>query len=128
MNRFTPRRPASNWSAKNIKRAQELIELGLMRPAGRKAFEARTDDRSGIYSYDQGHVTPLDQQYERQFRRNKKAWAFFKSCPPSYRKAASHWVMSAKRDETRERRLATLIEDSAKGERVPPLTPRKRQV
>ncbi len=76
-NRFSPRRPGSTWSARNIKRAHELIELGLMRPAGRKAFEARTEDRSEIYSYEQGHLTPLDPQYERQFRRKRKAWAFF---------------------------------------------------
>ncbi len=126
-NRFSPRRPGSTWSARNIKRAHELIELGLMRPAGRKAFEARTEDRSEIYSYEQGHLTRLDPQYERQFRRKRKAWAFFQSSPPSYRQAAIHWVMAAKRDETRERRLATLIEDSAKGETVPPLTPRRRQ-
>lgn len=127
MNRFSPRRSGSAWSARNIKRAQELIELGLMRPAGRKAFEARTEDRSEIYSYEQRHLAALDHKYARQFRRNKRAWAFFQSRPPSYRKAAIYWVMSAKRDETRERRLAALIENSAKGETVPPLTPRRRK-
>jgi uncharacterized protein YdeI (YjbR/CyaY-like superfamily) len=76
MNRFSPRRSGSTWSAKNIKRAQELIELGRMRPAGRKAFDARRDDRSAIYSYEQGRMGPLDPEYERRFRRNKKAWAF----------------------------------------------------
>jgi uncharacterized protein YdeI (YjbR/CyaY-like superfamily) len=126
-NRFTPRRPGSHWSARNIKRAEELIELGLMRPAGRRAFEERTEDRSATYSYEQRHLVTLDQDYERQFRRNRKAWAFFQSCPPSYRKIAIYWVMTAKRDETRRRRLARLIEDSAKGQRIPPLTPRRRQ-
>ena len=127
MNRFSPRRAGSTWSARNVERARELIELGLMRPAGRKAFEARAEDRSSIYSYEQRRVTPLDKRYERQFRRNKKAWTFFQSSPPSYRQAAIHWVMAAKRDDTRERRLETLIENSAKGETVPPLTPRRRQ-
>jgi uncharacterized protein YdeI (YjbR/CyaY-like superfamily) len=121
-NRFTPRRPGSNWSARNIKRAQELIELGFMQSAGRKAFEARTDDRSAIYSYEQRHNAVLDPEYVRQLRRNRKAWAFFESSPPSYRKAVAYWIKSAKREETRQRRLTRLIEDSANGQRVPPLT------
>ena len=124
-NRFTPRRPTSTWSARNIKRVKELIEQGSMHPAGRKAFEARSDDRSSIYSYEQRHNATLDRDYERELRRNRKAWAFFQSSPPSYRKAVVHWVMSAKREETRRRRLSRLIEDSAEGRRVPPLTPRK---
>lgn len=127
MNRFTPRRVGSNWSARNIKRARELIDQGLMRPAGLEAFEARKEDRSGPYSYEQRQAASLDPGQEKRFRRNKRAWAYFESCAPSYRKAAIHWVVSAKRDETRERRLATLIADSAKGRPVPPLTPRKRQ-
>jgi uncharacterized protein YdeI (YjbR/CyaY-like superfamily) len=127
-NRFTPRTPRSNWSARNIKRAEELIDLGLMHPAGLKAFEARTDDRSAIYSYEQRHSAKLDEAYERRFRRNKKAWAYFQSKPPSYRTTAVYWVMSAKKEETRERRLARLIDDSAHGRTVPPLTsPAKRR-
>jgi uncharacterized protein YdeI (YjbR/CyaY-like superfamily) len=123
MNRFTPRRPRSNWSAVNIKRANELIELGLMHPAGLKAFEARMEDRSAVYSYEQRHSIDLDSAYERRFRRNKKAWEYFNSKSPSYRTTAVYWVMSAKQEETRERRLARLIEDSAHGRTVPPLTP-----
>lgn len=122
-NRFTPRTPRSNWSARNIKRAKELIDLGLMHPAGLKAFEARTEVRSGVYSYEQRHSVELDQAYERRFRRNKKAWEYFTSKAPSYRTTAVYWVMSAKKEETRERRLATLIEDSAHERTVPPLTP-----
>jgi uncharacterized protein YdeI (YjbR/CyaY-like superfamily) len=122
-NRFTPRGPKSTWSLRNIERARELIELGEMHPAGLRAFEARADERSAIYSYEQRHAAVLDPAYDREFRRNKKAWAFFASCPPSYRKAATHWVMSAKREETRRRRLARLIEDSAEHRRIPPLTP-----
>jgi uncharacterized protein YdeI (YjbR/CyaY-like superfamily) len=121
-NRFTPRKPRSNWSARNIERAKELIDLGLMHPAGLKAFEARTDDRSAVYSYEQRHSAELDEAYERRFRRNKKAWEYFRSKPPSYRATAVYWVMSAKKEETRERRLARLIDDSAQGRTVPPLT------
>ena len=127
MNRFTPRRPGSNWSARNINRARELIEEGRMRPAGRDAFEARTEDRSATYSYEQRHLAKLPREYERRFHRNREAWEFFESCPPHYQRAAIYWVMSAKRDETRERRVTTLIETSAKGETIPPLTPPKRR-
>lgn len=123
--RFTPRRTRSNWSAVNIRRAKELVELGLMRPAGLKAFEARTDDRSAIYAYEQRHSAKLDKDLERRFRTNKKAWEFFNSKPPSYRKTAIWWVMSAKREETRERRLATLIQDSARGRPIAGLAPRR---
>lgn len=122
-NRFTPRKPRSNWSAVNIERAKELIDLGLMHPAGQKAFDARTDVRSAIYSYEQRHAAKLDEAYERRFRRNKKAWEYFQAKAPSYRTSAVYWVMSAKKEETRERRLAALIEDSAHGRTVPPLTP-----
>jgi uncharacterized protein YdeI (YjbR/CyaY-like superfamily) len=122
-NRFTPRTPRSNWSGRNIKRAEELIDLGLMHPAGLKAFEARADNRSGVYSYEQRHSVELDEAYERRFRRNAKAWEYFTSRPPSYRTSAVYWVMSAKKEETRERRLARLIDDSAHGRTVPPLTP-----
>jgi uncharacterized protein YdeI (YjbR/CyaY-like superfamily) len=121
--RFSPRKARSNWSAVNIKRAKELIGLGLMRPAGLKAFESRPNDRSAMYSYEQRHSARLDKELEREFRRNKKAWEFFLSKPPSYRKGAIYWVMSAKKEETRRRRLATLIEDSAQNRTVGPLTP-----
>jgi uncharacterized protein YdeI (YjbR/CyaY-like superfamily) len=124
--RFTPRKVGSIWSAANIKRARELIDLGLMTPAGLRAFHARRDDRSAVYSYEQGE-TALDEAYERRLRRNAKAWEFFQSSPASYRKAAVHWVMSAKREETRQRRLATLVDESARKRTVRPLTPRRRQ-
>lgn len=120
MNRFTPRRPKSNWSAINVKRARELIELGLMRPAGLTAFEARDEKRTGTYSYEQ-RPPELPTGYERRVMANTAAWKFWRSSPPGYRKTATWWVVSAKREETRERRLATLIECSARGERVPPL-------
>jgi len=120
-NRITPRKPRSTWSAINIARAKELVKLGRMHPAGLKAFERRTDERSAIYSYEQRQKARLEPTAERSFRANKKAWAFFQAQPPSYRRAAIWWVISAKREETRERRLAALIGDSARGRVVGPL-------
>jgi uncharacterized protein YdeI (YjbR/CyaY-like superfamily) len=126
MNRFTPRRPTSTWSAVNVKRALDLIELGLMAPAGLRAFEARRDNRIGIYSYEQ-RPQELPAKYARPFRANARAWKAWRAMPPSYRKAATWWVISAKRDETRERRLTTLIETTARGDRIPALTPPDRR-
>ncbi len=125
-NRITPRNSRSTWSAINIARAKELMRLGRMHPAGVKAFERRTDERSAIYSYEQRKTAALDPKAERSFRANKKAWAFFQSQAPSYQRAAIWWVISAKRDETLKTRLATLIGDSSHGARVGPLTPRRR--
>src|SRR5258708_24510569 len=121
--RFTPRKPRSVWSAVNIKRVEELSRQGLMRPAGVKAFEARQEERSGIYSFEQQNIQ-FEREQERQFRDNKAAWKFFQSQPPSYRRAATWWVIGAKRDETKAKRLATLIDDSAKGRTVPQFTRR----
>ena len=115
--RFTPRRPKSNWSAINIRRATELEMAGRMRPAGRAAFARRTPERSGSYSYEMGTGT-FDPAMEAAFRKKKRAWAFFQAQPPGYRRLATYWVMSAKRPETREKRLATLIADSAAGRRI----------
>jgi uncharacterized protein YdeI (YjbR/CyaY-like superfamily) len=125
--RFTPRRSRSIWSAVFIRRAEELIQQGLMRPAGQRAFEDRMEDRSGIYSYEQRQSAELDPAYERRFRDNERAWAFFQAQAPGYRKTAVYWVVSAKKEETRERRLATLIEDSAQQQLIGPLSrPAKR--
>jgi uncharacterized protein YdeI (YjbR/CyaY-like superfamily) len=125
--RFTPRKPTSNWSAVNIRRAQVLIDEGRMRPAGLRAFEARRADRSGVYSFEQERPPALAEPYERLLRANEAAWDFFQRQPPSYRKAAAWWVMSAKREETRRKRLDQLVADSAGGRTVPPLTrPAKR--
>jgi uncharacterized protein YdeI (YjbR/CyaY-like superfamily) len=114
-NRFTPRRPRSNWSAVNIKRVQVLTELGLMRPEGLAVFEQSTDDRSGTYSFEQQGAVELGEEFEGLFRANPVAWDDFQSRPAGYRRTATWWVMSAKKDETRRKRLATLIEDSAQG-------------
>ena len=86
-----------------------------MQPAGLAAFERRSDDRSRIYSYEQRKQAKLDPAAEKEFRANRKAWAFFSEQAPSYRRTATYWVISAKKEETRRRRLKTLIEDSAAG-------------
>lgn len=115
--RFTPRKKNSTWSAVNIGRVAELTKLGLMRPAGLRAFQLRREDRSAIYAYE-NDPRILDAAFEKRFRSNRKAWKFFNEQPPSYRRVAIHWVMSAKKEETRARRLSTLIDDSAKHERL----------
>jgi uncharacterized protein YdeI (YjbR/CyaY-like superfamily) len=125
-NRITPRKAHSAWSAINIARAKQLIRLGRMHPAGLKAFERRTDDRSAIYSYEQREKAKLDPEAERSFRANKKAWAFFQAQAPGYRNTATWWVISAKREETRQKRLATLIHDSEAGRSIRPLARRPR--
>jgi len=122
--RFSPRTSRSTWSVVNIKRGKELIEFGRMTPAGLAAFEARADERSAIYSYEQRRSAKFGEDLERRFRANRKAWEHFQARSPSYRRAAMHWVTSAKKPETRERRLAALIEESARGGTLKALTPR----
>ena len=124
--RFTPRRPGSIWSAVNIKRAQALIDEGYMQPVGHAAFLARKENRSGIYSYEQ-RKDQLDEPYQNLLRKNKTAWDFFHSQSPSYRKAAVWWVVSAKREETRLKRMAKLIEDSAEKRTISQFTPIKKR-
>ena len=119
--RFTPRRKGSIWSAVNIGRVAGLREAGLMQPSGEAAFEARKEAKSAIYSYERPPAQ-LDAGAEASFRANGAAWDWFHSQAPSYRRTATYWVTSAKRPETRARRLATLIEDSAAGRRIGPLT------
>jgi uncharacterized protein YdeI (YjbR/CyaY-like superfamily) len=113
--RFTPRKARSTWSAVNIKRVGELAEMGLMHPAGTRAFENRTDKRSGIYSYEQRGQVELTPGQEARFHAAPGAWEFFQKQPPWYRRTALWWVVSAKKEETRARRLDTLIADSAAG-------------
>lgn len=122
MIRFTPRKPRSIWSAVNTKRAEELVELGLMHSAGLKAFRERDAERSGVYSYERKSFRKLPEVYERKLRLNEKAWRFFKAQAPSYQRVAGYWVASAKREETRLKRLDTLIKDSEKGRRMGLLT------
>jgi len=120
--RFTPRKPNSIWSAVNLRRVEELAREGRMHPAGLKAFDQRVTDRSRIYSCEQRDAARLDDAQEKLFRANRKAWDYFQTAPPSYRKAAIWWVVSAKAEETRLRRLTKLIDDSERGRTVPPLT------
>ena len=115
--RFTPRRPGSIWSAVNIRRVPVLIDEGRMQPAGLKAYQARKENRSGIYSYEQRR-DQLEEPYASLLRKNKAAWDFFQAQPASYRKLAGWFVVSAKKEETRLKRLEKLIEDSAKGKRL----------
>jgi uncharacterized protein YdeI (YjbR/CyaY-like superfamily) len=115
--RFTPRKSTSVWSAVNIKRVRELIEAGRMTKAGLAAFEQRDEERSAIYSYEQGEATFSAASLE-LFKADEAAWADFQARPPWYRRTATHWVVSAKKPETRAKRLAELIECSRKGERI----------
>ena len=125
--RLTPRRKRSIWSAINIKRFRELDEMGLVHPAGRAAFEKRDEARSRIYSYE-NRSRGFDTATEALLRKHKRAWKFFEGQAPSYRRVAAFWVMSAKQAETRQRRLAKLIEHSESGERVPAfVTPSRRR-
>jgi uncharacterized protein YdeI (YjbR/CyaY-like superfamily) len=120
--RFTPRKARSTWSAVNIKRIQELMSLGRVHPAGLAAFEARTEEKSGIYAYEQRGGAELDRAGEQQFRANPQAWDFFQAQPAWYRNTAIWWVVSANKEATRRKRLATLIDDSAHGRTIGPLT------
>jgi uncharacterized protein YdeI (YjbR/CyaY-like superfamily) len=119
--RFTPRKSRSTWSAINIKRMAALKKLGLVHSAGLQAFLRRTDDRSEIYAYEQRKGAKLTAGYEKGFRANKEAWTFFQAQPPWYRRTSSWWVISAKKEETRQKRLARLIDDSAHRRPIPHL-------
>ncbi|MGE5860899.1 MAG: YdeI/OmpD-associated family protein [Ignavibacteria bacterium] len=120
MIRFTPRKPKSYWSAVNIKHVKRLMKLGSMHQSGIKVFESRDKEKSEKYSFERENVK-LNSNYEKLFKANKKAWDFFQSKPPSYRKPALWWIMSAKQEETRLRRLDQLIKYSESGEKIPPL-------
>lgn len=116
--RFTPRKKTSNWSAVNIERVAELTKLGRMRPAGLKAFELRKEEKSGIYAYENRKSAVLGKAEEKQFRARPKAWDFFQRQPAGYRKLMTWWVISAKREETKKKRLERLISESEAGRRL----------
>jgi uncharacterized protein YdeI (YjbR/CyaY-like superfamily) len=118
MIRFTPRRERSTWSAVNIKREGELRKLGVMSKAGLTAFARRENEKSAIYSYEQRKMAKLDAAAARRFRGNAKAWKFFEEQPAGYKRMVSWWVISAKREETRKKRLETLMECCARGKRI----------
>ncbi len=117
MIRFTPRRRGSIWSAVNIRRVTVLTNEKRMLPAGLAAFAERRENKSGIYSYEQ-RSEQLPEPYATRLRKNKQAWEFFAAQPPSYRKAIGWWVVSAKQEETRRKRLEKLIAESARGRRL----------
>jgi uncharacterized protein YdeI (YjbR/CyaY-like superfamily) len=119
--RFTPRRPTSIWSAINVARVQALEKAGRLTAAGRSAFAARSEARTGVYSFERQTAAVLSPEQEKELRANAAASRFFDAQPPWYRRTATHWVISAKREETRERRLAQLIADSAHGLSIAPL-------
>ena len=123
--RFTPRKSESIWSLVNIRKVGELMKLGRMMPPGIAAFEARDEEKSKRYSYE-NHLRKLDGEHEKKFKANKKAWQFFEAQAPWYRRTSSWWVISARREETRARRLEQLIQCSAKGERIPQLTSKNK--
>jgi uncharacterized protein YdeI (YjbR/CyaY-like superfamily) len=123
--RFTPRKPKSYWSAVNINRVGELAKLGRVAPSGGKAFERRTSD-SGRYSFE-SRPKKLPLAYQKQFKANPAAWEFFQAQAPWYQRTARFWVVSAKQEETRQRRLATLISDSERGRRLGMLTPKRKK-
>jgi len=124
--RFTPRRPRSIWSQINIKRIAELKAEGRLHEAGMAAFEARDPARQNRYSYE-NKTAAFSVEEEAAFRANRKAWDNFCAMPPSYRRPATWWVVSAKRVDTRARRLETLIADSLAGRRIKQLVPLKRK-
>lgn len=117
MIRFTPRKPTSIWSDVNTKKVHALIAAGQMRPSGLRAFEARDAKRAGVYSFE-SKALALSRTELAAFRKKAPAWKFWASQPTGYRRTAAHWVVSAKRPETRAKRLATLMSDSAAGQRI----------
>ena len=127
MIRFTPRKPTSTWSAINIKFVQELTKKGLMHPAGLRAFAARSAKRSGIYAYEQRKSAQFTREQEKRFRANKSAWEFFRSQAPWYQRVTAYWVISAKREETKLKRLSSLIEHSQNRRTLPQLTRAKKK-
>lgn len=116
--RFTPRKKTSNWSAVNIGRVKELTKQGRMRAAGRKAFEQRKEEKSGIYAYENRKLAELGKADEKQFRARRRAWEFFQNQPTGYRKLMIWRVVSAKKEETRQKRLDQLISESEAGRRL----------
>lgn len=115
--RFSKRRPRSIWSTVNVNRMERLIGEGRVAPAGMRAYEARTSERTGVYGHDSGRAV-FSPGFEARFRAHRAAWDFWNTTPPSYRRQMTWWVVSAKRDETRLRRLDALIEQHASGKRV----------
>ena len=117
--RFTPRKPESTWSRVNLERVRELKAEGRMRPAGLSAHAARDPKKAIQYSFEHA-PRPLDAAAVRTFKANRRAWSWFETQAPWFRRTAAWWVMSAKREDTRARRLRMLIDSAARGERPAP--------
>jgi uncharacterized protein YdeI (YjbR/CyaY-like superfamily) len=122
--RYTPRRAKSIWSAVNIKKIEELSKAGMMHEAGLAAFNNRDKKLAGLYSFEQKEIK-MPTVFLKMLKANKKAWEYFSKMPPGYRKTATWWVISAKQEETKLRRIRTLIADSEAGRKIGPLTPLK---
>jgi uncharacterized protein YdeI (YjbR/CyaY-like superfamily) len=123
--RFTPRRKGSNWSAVNIKRIKELIKFGLVKPAGLEVFKNRDAKKDEQYSFEQQKVE-LPKTFEKKIKANSKAWEYFIKLPPYAKRLSTWWVISAKREETKLKRLDILIQCSEEGRKIPPLIIRKK--
>ena len=115
--RFTPRKPGSIWSAINIKKVETLSKQGLMHPSGLAAFAKRKENKSRIYSYEKEPAS-LPKDFLKKFKDNKKAWNFFQSMSPSYRNSCIHWIIDAKQDATKAKRLEEVIRDSEAGSKI----------
>lgn len=120
--RFTSRKQGSVWSSVNIRRMQELTPLGLVQAAGLDAFERRSETKSGIYAYENRDIAEFGDAHARKFKANRDAWKFFQAQAPWYRKTATWWAISAKKEETRLKRLDTLIRHSENSRTLPQLT------
>lgn len=116
--RFTPRRPTSIWGRINIDRVAVLTAEGRMQPAGLAAFDKRTAQRSVVYAYEQDGEAALPAELEKRFKRQKKAWTWFEAQPPGWRRQMLRWVLAAKQDATRERRLEQLMAAAAEQRRL----------
>ena len=125
MIRFTPRRDGSIWSAVNVRRVAELTRKRRMRAAGLRAFKGRTAAKTAVYSFEQRKKPQLAPAYAKRFKANGAAWQFFTTQAPWYRRTTTFWVISAKQEETRLKRLAKLIDDSANGRRIDSMKPTK---
>lgn len=121
VNRFTPRRKGSNWSLVNVAKVEALIASGRMQASGMAAYEARSNSRTGVYSFEQAQPAVLSDSEKHDFQSNQAAWQYFETAAPSYQRSMTHWIGSAKRVATRARRLAKLIQACEEHKRIPRL-------
>jgi len=123
--RFTPRKTTSIWSAVNVKRVAELTAAGRMTEAGERAFSHRKEDKTAVYGHDRKDEAKLPTEWQARFEKSKRAWTWFESRAPGYKRIAIHWVMSAKKEETRSKRFAELIDCSSREVKIGPMTTAK---